>query len=138
MSTEKIKKITKTYKKWAENHKEVGDVNHDGSVGKMGVDAVVEMIQRSEALHQVKYTHYIGDGDCKTFKHIIDVKLYENVIVPKKEYVDYVKRRMCTNLHNLKKNARGLGGRSKLTGKLIDELSIYYELAFRRNFDLIF
>ncbi|XP_018302353.1 uncharacterized protein, partial [Mycetomoellerius zeteki] len=30
---------------------------------------------------------------------------------------------------------KGLGGKGKLTGKVIDELSIYYGLAIRRNCD---
>lgn len=45
---------------------------------------------------------------------------------------------MGTRLRNLKKkNTKGLGGKGKLTGKLIDELSIYYGLAIRRNTDCI-
>ena len=40
---------------------------------------------------------------------------------------------MGTRLRNLVKNTKGLGGRGKLTGKLIDELTIYYGLAIRRN-----
>lgn len=35
------------------------------------------------------------------------------------------------------KNTKGLGGKGKLTGKLIDELTIYYGLAIRRNHDSI-
>lgn len=44
---------------------------------------------------------------------------------------------MGTRLRNLKKVTKGLGGKGKLTGKLIDELSIYYGLAIRRNCDSI-
>ncbi|XP_011858398.1 PREDICTED: uncharacterized protein LOC105555959 [Vollenhovia emeryi] len=40
---------------------------------------------------------------------------------------------MGTRLRNLKKKKHGLGGKGKLTGKLIDELAIYYGLAIRRN-----
>ncbi|KYN06232.1 hypothetical protein ALC62_02824, partial [Cyphomyrmex costatus] len=40
-------------------------------------------------------------------------------------------------LRNIKKQTKGLGGKGKLTGKLIDELSIYYGLAIRRNHDSI-
>ncbi|EGI59637.1 hypothetical protein G5I_12204 [Acromyrmex echinatior] len=40
---------------------------------------------------------------------------------------------MGTHLRNLKKRTKGLGGKGKLTGKLIDELSIYFGLAIRRN-----
>lgn len=52
--------------------------------------------------------------------------------VQKKECIDHVQKRMGTRLRNLKKQAKGLGGKGNLTGKLIDELSIYYGLAIHR------
>lgn len=92
------------------------------------------MFWHSETLHQVKYTHYIGDSDSKTFKGITDAKSYEDFTVLKKECIDHVQKRISNRLRNLKKNIRGLGGRGKLTGKLIDELSIYYGLAVKQWF----
>jgi len=44
---------------------------------------------------------------------------------------------MGTRLRNLKKNVRGFGGKGKLTGKLIDDLSLYFGLAIRRNHNSI-
>ncbi|KYM98778.1 hypothetical protein ALC62_10506 [Cyphomyrmex costatus] len=96
----------------------------------MEVDAVIEMFQRSEALHDVQY---VSDGDSKTFKDVADAEPYENVTITKKECVDHVQKRMGTHLRNLKKRTKGLGGKGKLTSKLIDELSIYFGLAIRRN-----
>ncbi|EFN83769.1 hypothetical protein EAI_02753, partial [Harpegnathos saltator] len=49
----------------------------------------------------------------------------------------HVQKRMGTRLRNLKKNVRGIGGRDKLTGKLIDDLSLYFSLAIRKNHDSI-
>lgn len=40
---------------------------------------------------------------------------------------------MGTRLRGCKKNNLGIGGRNKLTLKLIDKLSVYYGLAIRRN-----
>ena len=40
---------------------------------------------------------------------------------------------MGARLRQCKKNIEGLGGRGKLTEKLIDELSNYYGLAIRKN-----
>lgn len=124
---------TDEYKEWAENHAAECQANHDGSAGKMEVDAAIEMFQRSEDLHDVKYVSYIGDGDSKTFKGITDAQPYENITITKKECIDHVQKRIGTHLRNLKKNTKGLGGKGKLTGKLIDELSIYFGLAIRRN-----
>lgn len=131
------KEDTEEYAEWIKNHASECNVNHEGSAGKMEVDAVIEMFQRSQTLHDVKYANYIGDGDSKTFKGIVDAKPYENFTVLKKECIDHVQKRMGTRLRNLKKQVKGLGGKGKLTGKLIDELSIYYGLAIRRNSDSV-
>lgn len=128
---------TEEFEEWYENHADECDANHEGSAGKMEVDAVIEMFHRSEELYKVKYANYIGDGDSKTFKGILDSDPYENFTVTKKECIDHVQKRMGTRLRNLKKVTKGLGGKGKLTGKLIDELSIYYGLAIRRNHDSI-
>ncbi|XP_066584404.1 uncharacterized protein [Prorops nasuta] len=103
----------------------------------MEVDGVIEMFQRSVNLHNVKYANYIGDGDSKTFKGITDSQPYEDFIVNKKECIDHVLKRMGTRLRAVKKKTKGLGGKGKLTGRLIDELSIYYGLAIRRNSDSV-
>lgn len=129
----KSKNGTTEFEEWQISHADECQANHEGSSGKMEVDAVVEMFQRSEDLYGIKYCNYIGDGDSKTFKGIVDSKPYENVDVKKKECIDHVQKRMGTRLRNLKKGTKGLGGRGKLTAKLIDELSIYYGLAIRRN-----
>ncbi|EZA51520.1 hypothetical protein X777_09817 [Ooceraea biroi] len=64
----KKKEDTAEYQEWAKSHSEQCQANHEGSAEKMEMDAVVEMFLRSETLHNVKYSHYIGDGDSKTFK----------------------------------------------------------------------
>ncbi|XP_070515610.1 uncharacterized protein [Cardiocondyla obscurior] len=131
------KENTAEYEEWAEIHQTQCEINHTGSAGKMKVDAVIEMFQRSEILHNIKYGSYIGDGDSKTYKGIIDAKPYGDFIIHKKECIDHVQKRMGTRLRNLKKKTKNLGGRGKLTGQLIDELFIYYGLAIRRNPDFI-
>lgn len=37
---------------------------------------MLEMFQRSKELYGVKYSNFIGDGDAKTFKAILDAKSY--------------------------------------------------------------
>ncbi|XP_044578272.1 uncharacterized protein LOC123260944 [Cotesia glomerata] len=68
------------YHDWYEDHQEVCTINHKGSAGKMEVDAVVEMFCRSVEKHGVKYVKYIGDGDTKTFKGILDMDLCDKVL----------------------------------------------------------
>ncbi|EFN73762.1 hypothetical protein EAG_00480, partial [Camponotus floridanus] len=105
------------------------EANHEGSAGKMEVDAATEMFARADEKNGVSYINYVGDGDCKTFKAIVE----QNPNVKKKECIDHVQKRMGTRLRKLVSNTKGLSGRGKLTGKLIDELSIYYGLAIRRH-----
>lgn len=131
------KKETSEYEEWLKTHIDSCQANHEGSSGKMEVDSVIEMFARSESVHGLKYANYIGDGDSKTFKGIMDSKPYADLDVRKKECIDHVQKRMGTRLRNLKKKTAGLGGKGKLTGKLIDELTIYYGLAIRRNPDSI-
>jgi len=126
---------TPEYDLWFNNHYEKCKVNHEGSSGKMEVVGILEMFMRSEDLHSVKYINYIGDGDSKTYKGIIDAKPYGDIPVVKKECINHVQKRMGSRLRALKKSVKGLSGRGRLTDKLINELSAFYGLAIRRNID---
>ncbi|XP_025074793.1 uncharacterized protein LOC112552839 [Pogonomyrmex barbatus] len=123
---------------WQEEHAEQCTINHSGSAGKMEVidDGVIEMFQRSQNLHGVMYENYIGDGDSKTFKSLINENPYEDkLLVKKKECIAHVQKRMGSRLRNAKKLHKDIGGKGagKLTEKLIKDLTIYYGLAIRRN-----
>ena len=48
-----------------------------------------------------------------------------------------IQKRLGPRLRNLQKEVKNLGGRGKWTEKLIDELSVYYELDMRRNTDSV-
>jgi len=151
------------FEAWYEDHKEECQANHEGSAGKMEVDGVIEIFQKSEADYGVKYAYYIGDGDTKTFKNLVDSAPYgENFIVKKKECVLHVKKRMFRRAKEVKKQLTQLKkaekalenksekkGRSKasrsskdkipkslqLTNKLMKDLSVYYGLAILRHPD---
>ncbi|EFN64887.1 hypothetical protein EAG_02546, partial [Camponotus floridanus] len=133
----KNKSETSEYEQWYATHADDCQANHQGSAGKMEVDTMVEMFARSDRLYGVKYANYIGDGDSKTFKGIVESQPYDNFEIKKKECIDHVQKRMGNRLRNLKKQVKGLGGKGKLTAKLIDQLTIYYGLAIRRNCDSI-
>lgn len=124
------------YNDWYEEHQDTCTINHKGSAGKMEVDSVVEMFSRSEEKHGVKFVKYIGDGDSKTFKGVVDIDPYKGKpVVIKKECVGHVQKRMGSRLRKAKKSNTGIGGKGagKLTDKVINELSLYYGLAIRRN-----
>jgi len=67
----------------------------------MEVDAVREMFSRSEEMYGVKYGNYIGNGDLKTFKAILDLNPYgDDLKVKKSECVGHVEKRMGSRLQN--------------------------------------
>ena len=119
------KQGTPEYEKWSENHGEDCTANHTGSAGKMEVDGVREIFLRSVSFLGVKYKYYLGDGDTKTFKALLDLDPYDDCPVSKKECVGHVQKRMGSRLRKLKKDTKGLGGKGKLTDKLITELSLF-------------
>lgn len=149
------------YEAWYREHEDHCDANHTGSAGKMEVDGIVEMFERSEELYNVKYANYIGDGDTKTFKALLDTKPYgDDFVVCKKECVLHVKKRLYKRALDAKKKHAQLKKATKklteegkkiqqkakkskdkkpkcqqLTIKLLQELSTYYGLAIRRNSD---
>lgn len=65
-------------------------MNHSGSAGKMEVDGIIEMSKRSQDLHGAMYENYIGDGDSKTFKNLLNQNPYGDELLVKK------KRMYCT------------------------------------------
>lgn len=129
----KGKNNTEDYLLWYAKHEKECVINHSGSAGKMEVDSMKEMFTRSDEKFGVKYGNYIGDGDTKTFKAILDMKPYgDNFEIIKSECVGHVEKRMGTRLRNVKKTEK-LGGKGKLTDVLIQKLTKYYGLAIRRN-----
>ena len=110
-----------------DSHKEECSTNHERSSDKMEVDGIVEIFKRPENLHGVKYLSYIGYGDNKTYTYD------DNISVIKEECCGHVQKCMGARLRKLKKDTKGLGGKGKLTTKLIDELTVYYGLAIKRN-----
>ena len=122
------------YEEWYTEHEANCGSNHEGSAGKMEVDAVTEMFSRSLGKYGVSYTNYIGDGDSKTFGSIVSSNPYgSSHPIKKRECIGHVQKRMGRRLRDLKKKTKGLSGRNKLTASLIDKLTVYYGLAIRRN-----
>ncbi|GFX92996.1 uncharacterized protein TNCV_139401 [Trichonephila clavipes] len=49
--------------------------NFEGYSGKMGVAGALSIFQRSQSLYNVRYTKYLGDGDCKAL-HLLLRTMY--------------------------------------------------------------
>lgn len=92
------------YAQWYEKHKLVCSANHSGSSGKMEVDGICEMFLQSLEKFAVHYGFYIGDGDTKTFKILLDTAPYgEDFVVKKLECVLHVAKRIFKRAKDAKK-----------------------------------
>ncbi|GFT10543.1 uncharacterized protein TNCV_1943011 [Trichonephila clavipes] len=102
----------------------------------MEVEGALRIFNRSEVLHNLRYTQYLGDGDSKAYKAVLESKPYKDVNIEKLECVGHVEKRMGTRLRALKLKLKGkkledkksLGGRNRLTDAEIDKLQRYYGL----------
>lgn len=101
---------------------------------------MVRIFQRSKSKYNEKYTGYIGDGDTKTFQAIKEVDPYDSEKVSKIECVGHIQKRMGTRLRKLKQtqkcsDGKSVGGKGRLTDKLIDKLTVFYGNAIREHKD---
>ncbi|GFU63431.1 uncharacterized protein TNCV_44771 [Trichonephila clavipes] len=122
-------------------HSDECSANYFGNSGGMEVEGALRIFNRSEVLHNLRYTQYLGDGDSKAYKAVLESKPYKDVNIEKLECVGHVEKRMGTQLRALKLKLKGkkledkksLGGRNRLTDAEIDKLQRYYGLAIRNN-----
>ncbi|GFU78747.1 uncharacterized protein TNCV_1389901 [Trichonephila clavipes] len=136
----KRRKGSPAYKKWKILHVKECLKNHNGSAGMMETVGMVRIFQRSLSHRSVRYTSYIGDGDSKTFSSITASNPYgEDITVSKIECVGHVQKRMGTRLRKLEQmssklsDGKSIGGKGKLTDRMIDLITTYYGNAIRQN-----
>ena len=135
------KEGSQKYKDWWDSHKSVCHINFSGSSGRMDASGCLEMFQRSEEKHSLRYTEFLGDGDSKAHKQLLEKKVYGDKPVTKLECVGHIQKRMGSHLRSLKKrcgkeplgDGKSIGGKGRLTDKLIDSLQVYYGKAIRSN-----
>lgn len=106
----------------------------------MEMVGMVRIFQRSESKRNVKYIGYIGDSDAKTFHAITEANPYgSETSITKIECVGHIQKRMGTRLRKLKQSrvkcsdGKPIGGKGRLTDKIIDTLTVYYGNAIREH-----
>ncbi|GFY00915.1 CCHC-type domain-containing protein [Trichonephila clavipes] len=104
--------------------------NYKGSAGNMEVVGAYRIFERSN-VRNVQYNEYYGDGDSKGYESVKN--FYGINTVTKLECIGHVQKRVGRRLRQLKKTTNGLGGKNKLTDKLIDRIQNYYGIAIRNN-----
>lgn len=137
-----MNKDSEEYLSWKLDHSFECSTNHVGSSGSMEVAGVKAMYERSVQKNDLRYVSFIGDGDSSTYQTISNAKPYgADVHITKKECVGHVQKRLGTRLRKLKSSyikrklsdGKSIGGRGRLTDKMIDTMQNYYGLAIRQN-----
>ncbi|GFU25588.1 uncharacterized protein TNCV_3621611 [Trichonephila clavipes] len=126
-------------------HNENCKANHFGNSGSMEVSGAMEIFQRSESLHGLRYTKFSGVGDARAYKAVNEMQPYGDTCIEKLERVGYIKKRMGTRLRALKlkmkrkklSDKKTLDDHGRLTDAEIDKLQRYYRLAIKNNTDSI-
>ena len=142
VSKKHLDKDSDEYVAWWLEHESECQMNHTGSSGAMEVAGVRTMYQRSHTRYGLRYTTYIGDGDSSSYATIAGEKPYgDKIDIEKKQCVGHVQKRMGSRLRKLKANfgnrklkgGKTIGGRGRLTNRIIDTMQNYYGLAIRKN-----
>ena len=98
----------------------------------------VTMWKRSIALHRLRYTTFIGDGDSSSFKSVVESAPY-NVPITKSDCIGHIQKRMGSGLRGIvgknKEVENGMrdSGRGRLTLSIINKIQNYYGQAIRNN-----
>ena len=124
---------------WLQNHQ--CDITTTGSAGSMEVQGALAEWSGSETSRGLRYTTFIGDGDCKAHEAIQQAKPYGPVPVVKEECVGHIQKRVGTRLRALKKklgtkqlsDGKRIGGPGRLPDRVIDMLQTYFGMAVRSN-----
>ena len=115
-------------------------INHVGSSGSMESKGAVEIFKRSLRVNNLRYKTYVGDGDTSSHQAVVDSRPYHNLVPEKAECIGHVQKRVGTRLRNLKatckeklSDGKTLGGRGRLTDKVINALQNSMGMAKRQN-----
>ena len=133
----KGKEKTEGFEDWWEAHQHKCHSNFEGSSGAMDAAGCVKVFGRSVEQYDLRYMEFLGDGDSKAYNELTEASVYGEKEVEKLECVGHVQKRMGSRLRSLKKRLGktklGIGGRGRLTDKVIDNLQVYYGKAIRNN-----
>ncbi|KAK3776186.1 hypothetical protein RRG08_063729 [Elysia crispata] len=131
---------TEEYDKWKVKH--LCNINHKGSANAMESVGVSRIFSRSVLEPRcLRYTEFLGDGDCASYKKVVELDPYEGREIVKLECVGHVQKRVGSRLRRLKNSnkstkladGKGLTGKGRLTDKIIDTMQNFYGLAIRQN-----
>ena len=100
----------------------------------MEAAGVINIIKRSVETKKLRCTTYLGDGDSKSFKDIVELNIYPAHEVEKHECIGHVQKRVGYHLRTYKSDYKStllsahkkLSGAGRLTNKVMNTLQNYY------------
>lgn len=113
--------------------------NFSGTSGGMEVAGAKAIFNRSLEQYGVRYLKYLGDGDSRAYKAVVESKPYGSTDIEKIECIGHMQKRMGTRLRALRnskptlEDGKPLIGKHRLTLEAVGNLQLYYGLAIRRN-----
>ena len=134
------KEKTAEYDAWWNEHCHNCQANFSGSSGAMDSEGTLQIFKRSMEKHSLIYSEFLGDGDSKAYDLLVEHQVYPSEI-RKLECVGHIQKRMGSRLRELKRRSgkthledgKTIGGKGRLTDKVIDSLQVYYGQAIRSN-----
>ena len=130
-------KDTEEYEKFKTNHD--CDINHEGLSGAMEAAGLVECFMSSVQDRKLRYINYIGDEDSKSYPDIVAKDPYNGKEVKKLDCVGHIQKRVGARLRKLKSNSKSnlsdgkpIGGKGRLTDKMINKLQNYFRIVIRQ------
>ena len=125
-----------SYEKWLAEHDPICSNNFDGSPQAMEQQLGIYIWERSEELHKLRYTEYLGDGDTHTCDKLNDLHVYgPDVQILKKDCINHVSKRMGTALREYHQNtpAARLPDKGRFLKDMVPKLQGYYGKAIKNN-----
>ncbi|UJR19120.1 hypothetical protein I4U23_022251 [Adineta vaga] len=127
------------YREIKKNHQ--CEKNHSGSSSSMEAEGIYRIFSRSEAIYNVQYTNYIGDGDSKVFSKLINSPPYKDVSIRKTEDINHFSKKMHHRLQKAAEDLKktkidgklGIGGKGRMTKQMMINFKYYYRQAIVRN-----
>jgi hypothetical protein len=112
-----------------------------GASGSMEKELIHQMFCRSVFKYDVKYTSFIGDGDAKVHKYLLESPPYSDVKIKKIEDVNHFAKRMLARINKIKQDnkttilsdGKKLHGKGRMTDGQAIKFKIYFGKAIREN-----
>ncbi|CAF1520869.1 unnamed protein product [Rotaria sp. Silwood1] len=112
-----------------------------GSSGGMEKEMIHEMFCRSLAKYNTRYVSYVGDGDAKVHKYLVDNPPYPDIDIKKLEDTNHFAKRMLNRIMKIKRenknkilsDGKRFSGKGRMTDGHVIKFKIYFAKAIREN-----